>query len=88
VIVLSGTMYVGFGDQFDEGKLLALPPGSFSRSRATCRMTTGRRTTRWSSRWPARDRVRRCRSEGSASATAAQLFAGPQGRWNVRFTVV
>ena len=29
VIVLSGTMYVGFGDQFDEGKLLALPPGSF-----------------------------------------------------------
>lgn len=28
VTVLSGTLYLGFGDQFDESKLKALPPGS------------------------------------------------------------
>jgi quercetin dioxygenase-like cupin family protein len=27
--VISGTLYVGFGDTFDETKLKALPPGSF-----------------------------------------------------------
>jgi quercetin dioxygenase-like cupin family protein len=27
--VISGTMYVGFGDTFDQAKLKALPPGSF-----------------------------------------------------------
>jgi quercetin dioxygenase-like cupin family protein len=28
VTVLSGTLYLGFGDQFDEASLKALPPGS------------------------------------------------------------
>jgi len=28
VIVLSGTLHVGYGEQFDEGALKALPPGS------------------------------------------------------------
>lgn len=28
VTVLSGTLYLGFGDQFDEAQLKALPPGS------------------------------------------------------------
>ncbi len=27
--VLSGTWYIGFGETFDESKLIALPPGSF-----------------------------------------------------------
>jgi len=27
--IISGTWYVGWGETFDEGKLLALPPGSF-----------------------------------------------------------
>ena len=27
--VISGTLYVGFGDAFDQAKLKALPPGSF-----------------------------------------------------------
>lgn len=27
--IISGTWYVGFGDKFDEAKLIALPPGSF-----------------------------------------------------------
>jgi hypothetical protein len=27
--VISGTFYVGFGDRFDEAKLIALPPGSY-----------------------------------------------------------
>lgn len=29
VVVLSGTLYYAYGDQFDETKLTALPPGSF-----------------------------------------------------------
>jgi quercetin dioxygenase-like cupin family protein len=29
VVVLSGTFYVGFGEQFDESKMKALPAGSF-----------------------------------------------------------
>ena len=28
VVVLSGTVYVGYGDRFDEGRMLALPAGS------------------------------------------------------------
>ena len=27
--IISGTWYVGWGDKFDEAKLIALPPGSF-----------------------------------------------------------
>ena len=27
--VLSGTWYIGFGEKFDESKLIALPPGSY-----------------------------------------------------------
>jgi hypothetical protein len=27
--VISGTFYVGFGDRFDDAKLVALPPGSY-----------------------------------------------------------
>ncbi|SMF24706.1 cupin domain-containing protein [Pseudogulbenkiania subflava] len=29
VTVISGTMYIGYGEQFDEGRLKALPAGSF-----------------------------------------------------------
>jgi quercetin dioxygenase-like cupin family protein len=29
VVVISGTLYYGYGDEFDEAKLRELPPGSF-----------------------------------------------------------
>jgi quercetin dioxygenase-like cupin family protein len=29
VTVISGTLHMGFGEQFDEGRMRALPPGSF-----------------------------------------------------------
>ena len=29
VVVLSGTLYAGLGEQWDESKLIALPPGTF-----------------------------------------------------------
>lgn len=29
VVVLSGTLYIGFGERFDESLMKALPPGSF-----------------------------------------------------------
>ena len=47
VTILAGTLLVGYGEQFGEGRMKALPAGStFSRSRRGTRISRGPRTRR------------------------------------------
>ena len=50
VTVLSGTVYVGYGEQFDESKMKALPAGSVWTERQTSRISPGQRMERPSSK--------------------------------------
>jgi hypothetical protein len=43
VIVLSGTFYYGYGEKFDEKKLIEMPPGTFLVNRLSSRILPGLR---------------------------------------------